>query len=760
MRNYKNTLKNKVDSFIIIIIMTVSLIGVNIIFNILFNGYTESKQTALFSDKNIGISLEFKKEISKNEINEIIKKINEDKIPFAFSKQTALQGELFETIITLDHTNNPNMYDYKIKKGRNISKDDIENNRNVIVISSNYKDFFYKKDNKDFIDIDGISYEIIGITENNLANDWYNLKAITPYNFKNGLDMLDTSLINFYTSKDTQILKDISSNIEHIQYGSLTKLSIAKIIENMIPEINYYFILSMLSLINLCLFSILFIKKRQPILNVLRAVGYNKRQAGNYILKQLIICGFISSLIAWISYYPFAKYFNEKFMNIGLNPSLLILFVDILFSLLIIFIISKLLFKLLNTSEIQDGIKRKNNIFNSIWIKLFIIIELFMMFNYSIESYILNKDLNKTMNISNSIVDFDNTLVMNPFSVSFDSDVLEEYDITNTINILKNQGGNIINYLYTIDTSKDVSSMKMNEQNGYSSNFEFNFTNLEEPPVPLLYISNDSFDTLKLTGIEKQSNTGLSNEVLVYAGSNYKNSFNIGDTIKGDSGAIYKLIGFIDQGQYLFDTNSGSKIIDNFNILDNFIIVPFEMSSLDNINISGLDTDSKRFYALSNSLIKYSNKESELAITKTLNKKDLQLDSFNNQLQRMKITDFSYVKYKFFSTIMISCITFISLICYIVSLLYSEKRNMGIRRALGYSIGKIVKIYLFKIFSLLTISNFLIILYKIIKEKALLNTDTIIFIIIIDIFIIILSLLLIICCVKKEKISELIKEKE
>ncbi|WP_297639012.1 hypothetical protein [uncultured Clostridium sp.] len=48
MRNYKNTLKNKVDSFIIIIIMTVSLIGVNIIFNILFNGYTESKQTALW----------------------------------------------------------------------------------------------------------------------------------------------------------------------------------------------------------------------------------------------------------------------------------------------------------------------------------------------------------------------------------------------------------------------------------------------------------------------------------------------------------------------------------------------------------------------------------------------------------------------------------------------------------------------------------------------------------------------------------------
>ncbi|OPX49116.1 ABC transporter permease [Clostridium thermobutyricum] len=760
MRVFKNIFRNKLDFLVIISIITVSLIGVNIIFNILFNGYVESKQTEKFSNKNIGITLEFSKEISKNEINEIMKKIDENNIPFSFSKRTELKGKLFDTIITLDSVNSPDLYDYKIKQGRDITTDDIRNNRKVIVISTNYKEFFYEKEGKYFISIDGIEYEIIGVTENNLANEWYRLKAFTPYNFKNGLDVINTNIISFYTDKDIKIPKSISSYIREITYNKLNKVTVNEIIETMTTEIGYYIILGILSIVNLCIFFILFIKKRKPIINILRAVGYNKKQAGNYILKQMLVCGLISSFIAWGIYYPFSNYFNEKFMNIGLNPSILILIVDFLFSLIVIFIISKILFRFISNMEIQEGIKKRKNILNNMFIKFFIIIELFMMFNYSIEFYSLTKNLSQILRISNRIIDFDNTLIMDGFSISFDSEDLKNYDIINTIKFLEQNGVEVVNYLYSIDTSEDVMNMKNKEKEGYSENFKLSFMDLEDNILPLMYISNSSLDILKIKGIEKQNNNVQSNEVLVYAGESYKNYFKEGDIIKGNSGENYKIIGFIDENQYMFNTNQGSKIIDNFNKLDSFIIVPFEINDLDNINIAGLDLESKRFYTLANSFIKFSDESEKALINETLNKKELKADSLDIQLKRMQITDFSYVKYKLFSAIMISIITLISLICYIISLIYSERRNMGIKRALGYNIINIIKIYIFKIISMIAISNILIIVYKVIREDVFMDRNVIIPIVVIDIFIIVLSLVLIIYYVRREKISELIKEKD
>lgn len=760
MKGRKNVLKNKLDFLIIISIITVSLIGINILFNIVFNGYVESKQIESFSNKNIGITLEFNKEISKDEINEIMKKIHENNIPFSFSKKTELKGEMFDQTITLDSISDPSLYDYKIKEGRDITVDDIKNNRKVIVISTNYKDFFYEKQGKHFINIDGIEYEVIGVTENNLAYEWYRLRAFTPYDFKNGLDTINTRLISFYTNKNTKISKNVSSYIENVAYNKLNKVTVNELIENMTTEIRYYIVLGIFSIANLCIFFILFIKKRKTLINILRAVGYNQRQAGNYILKQMLICGLISSFIAWGVYYPFSNYFNEKFMGIGLNPSFLILIVDSIFSLIVIFIISKILFLFINHMEIQEGLKRRKNILNNIFIKCFIITELFMMFNYSIESYNLIKSLNQTLKISNRIIDFDNTLVMNGFSVSFDSEELENYDIINTIKFLEKNEIGFVNYLYSIDKSDDVKNMNIKESDGYSDNFELNIENSENDILPLIYISNNSLDLLKLKGIEKQDNNGQSNEVLVYAGENYKDHFKEGDRIKGKSNQNYKIVGFIDKNQYMFDTNSSSKIISEYNKLDNFIVIPFKLDNLNDINIPEFDLESKRYYLLCNSLMKYSDESQKALIHETLNKKALEIDSLELQLKRMQLTDFSYVKYKLFSAIMISIITLISLICYIISLIYSEKRNMGIKRALGYSIMKIVKIYILKVISMIAISNIFIIAYKFINYNFLEAKHIIIPILAIDLFIIILNLILILYCIKKENISELIKERD
>lgn len=370
MTGYKSIIKNKLDFLIIISIIIINLLGVNIIFNILFNGYVESKQIEKFSKENIGATLNFNEELSKDEINNIMKEIDNSNIPFSFTKKTDLKGKLFDTIINLHYISTPNLYDYKIKQGRNITLDDIQNNRPVIVISNNYKDFFYKKGENLFILIDDVEYEIIGITENTLANDWYKLKAFTPYNFKNGLYLPDTTnKISFYITKDLKIPEEISSDIKEITYSKLSKVPIYKFIETKVPEINYYLVLGGLSIFNLCLFFIFFIRKRKSTISILRAVGFTKTQAGNYILKQILSIGLLASFILWIIYYPLAQYFNDKFMDIGLIPSILILVLDVLFSLIILFIISKITFSFINRHEIQNEMIKRKNILNNIFVK-------------------------------------------------------------------------------------------------------------------------------------------------------------------------------------------------------------------------------------------------------------------------------------------------------------------------------------------------------------------------------------------------------
>lgn len=383
-----------------------------------------------------------------------------------------------------------------------------------------------------------------------------------------------------------------------------------------------------------------------------------------------------------------------------------------------------------------------------------------MMFNYAINSYISINNLSKTLRISNKIIDFKNTLVTNGFSVSFDSKDLENYNVVNTLKDLQQNGLEVVNYLYSVDTSEDVRAMNNKQKEGYEPNYEILLEDIEGTALPILYISNSSLDVVNIKGIEKQNNNKSNSETLVYAGSNYKNNFKIGDVIEGDSGEKYKIAGFINKNQYMFGTNSSSQIIDNFNKLDNFIIIPFEINDLDNMNVSRMNLEEKRFYTFCNSLIKYSNETEEDFAKDLLNKKGINLSSFDIQLKRMSLTDFSYVKYKLFGSIMISIITLISLICYIIFYIYSEKRKIGIKRALGYNTFKIMKEYILKVALMLGISNILILLYKNVEEFFVITKDVYTTIIFIDLFIILLSICLIFYCIKKDMIAELIKEKD
>lgn len=761
----KSILKNKLDFIIIMLIIIVSLSGINIVFNLVFNAYMTSRETEIFAENNTQTTLNLNDKVTAKEVNDILIDLHKNNIPFAFNKATTLNGEIFDVNLQLNFVSDSNLYQYKVVKGRNISLDDINNNNKVIVISSNYKDFFYKKGQDYFIDIEGTSYKIIGIIENRYSYDWYNLKAFTPYDFKNGFnDEIATPMISFYSKKDVNISEDIKlkNNISEVINTPLEKIPLKAELETLMSEILYYFILSVLSIINLCIFIIFFIEKRKNTISILRSVGYNRNKSGNYVLKQILFIAIVSSLISWLIYYPFSKYFNEKFMGIGLKASPIILVFDLIFIIFILLLLKLIIFKVILKNEIQKDIKKRKNILDNTFVKVFIIIQISLMINYSIEFYTNNKEVNKTLNTANSIIDFENTLVIDSFSVNYDSNVLKSYNIETKMKNLTNKGIQVVNYLYAVDSAKEVKSMNNLEKDNYSPNYKIYLENIEKNHLPLLYISNSSLKTLKIKGLN-QGNKDLGQN-LVYAGNDYKEHFNIGDIIKGNSGAIYKIAGFIDKDQYMFDENSGSEVLSQFNKLDSFLIIPFEIANLENLNVPKnapiYDSDSEKFYTLSNTFIKYKDDNEMNYIKDELKKDNLNTVTLDIQLKRFTHTNFNYVKYKLFNSLIISIIALIGVICYIISFIYSEKRNIGIKRALGYKSTKIITGYIFKIIELLFVSNILVILYKMLGKFTVVNIDNFITIFTINILILVIGSILIIYYIKKDKISELIKERD
>ncbi len=263
-------------------------------------------------------------------------------------------------------------------------------------------------------------------------------------------------------------------------------------------------------------------------------------------------------------------------MHLGLVASSLILIFDIVFVLILMLIVQKILFYLINRNSINQNISLRKNIFNGILIKAFLIIQVSLMFNYSIDTYDTYKSINSTLYKAKNILDFEKTLVINPFSISYDYEKLKSYNFTDTINKLKNNNIKTINYIYSIDSSEDVKNL-----NDLSYDIDINFIgNIpiqdNNDLIPLLYIDKDSFSSLKI----KKSSIIDTNEIPpdiipIYAGNNYKGKFKIGDKIQGNSNIIYKIIGFIEKDQYMFSENSGTEIMSTFNNLNSFFFNSF-----------------------------------------------------------------------------------------------------------------------------------------------------------------------------------------
>lgn len=380
------------------------------------------------------------------------------------------------------------------------------------------------------------------------------------------------------------------------------------------------------------------------------------------------------------------------------------------------------------------------------------------MFNYSIDTYDTYKNINSTLYKAKNILDFEKTLVINPFSISYDYEKLKSYNFTDIINELKNNNIKTINYIYSIDSSEDVKNL-----NDLSYDIDINFIgNIpiqdNNDLIPLLYIDKDSFSSLKIKKSSIIDTNEISPDIIpIYAGNNYNGKFKIGDKIQGNSNTIYKIIGFIEKDQYMFSENSGTEIMSTFNNLNSFFIIPFDLTNIANLKIPNLNNDEKLFDLCTNTLIKFDDNNQYELINNRLSSKNINTVSLDIQLNRYKFINFSYLKYTLFNSLIISIISFIGIICYTISLIYSERRNIGIKRALGFKSNKIIIQYILNISIILITSIILVFLNKFRNEFFNLTTNNILIVLFLLIIILVSTMVITIYSIKTYKISDLIK---
>lgn len=145
MLELKGIIKNKLDSLIIIIIILVSLTGVNILFNIFFNAYITSKQSEKFSRSHELVTLDFNNLTTSKDINNFLRRISDDNINFLITQNIELKGELFDKMLNINLISSSDVVDYKVIEGRSITKEDIEKKKKLLFCLKNIKNYFIRK---------------------------------------------------------------------------------------------------------------------------------------------------------------------------------------------------------------------------------------------------------------------------------------------------------------------------------------------------------------------------------------------------------------------------------------------------------------------------------------------------------------------------------------------------------------------------------------------------------------------------------------
>lgn len=157
----------KKSNYILLAIITITMVVFNFAFNIFNDAFNERAETINLSKTSKILELKFNEEKNFLDLSNILRDLQKENIKISFPRSTEIFPPQIKDGLNKPMTphvyvtNDASLFNYKIYKGRNITQEDILNKEKVVLVSILHKDLIYKKDEVDFIDIDGESYEVI-----------------------------------------------------------------------------------------------------------------------------------------------------------------------------------------------------------------------------------------------------------------------------------------------------------------------------------------------------------------------------------------------------------------------------------------------------------------------------------------------------------------------------------------------------------------------------------------------------------------------
>lgn len=700
------------------------MIVFNFAFNILWDAININLEGKELKNKSEVLELEFKNNKKLNNLKEIMTALEKINIHTAFSNDIEISNKKIKNEFSITKVtsvyaiSNSNLFDYNISWGRNISTDDILKGNKVAIISYDYEDLIYIKNNTKFIDISNETYEVIGIIKNIMGQSFYHSNIFIPYtayppSWNNNISIDKDFATGLISSNN--IIKDIK-NFDTSKYDisnyNIRSLNIKSVKDNLTflkTDLRNFIIIGIASLLNIILFSFYWINCRKKKISIYKAVGYSNIDIYKELLIEILKLCSISLIATNLLYYILAPYIRKKVLLLSTNWSPGMLVLDLLLIVIISVIILFMSSFVIKSKNINKNIDKIIKLSNNKIIKIFIVFQIFIMTVNFINLFEVINYYNVRINKINELEQGKSLFFTNSFSVPNDNNKLKEIKIEDITNKLKLNNIEVISYLYDTEPLKDKVKIDLNPENLQTLESLKEAlpekSDLLEKSVPILYINKTNLENKIISGKYNLSNKQNNNYIEVILGNKYSKKYKVNDQIKTESGKIYLVKGFLDKQLFYKDIDSSLPIDDLINI-DDTIVIPFNnIRDIMHMSSNYTDYEYLKYRLLKNSIYKASSTLGENYLKELMKDNKLSLISKQYTIEDFNLGYMSDILYKAILTSIIFVISLIGVISFVLIMIFDNIKSFSIKFSLGYTKNNIFKEMILKILNLFLSAN-------------------------------------------------------